>query len=512
MSSIFRVLCLPKNIIPVRYAIQVNNYAAPGMKTLGKGVSGKKGGVSQRMVYPVEEDTKKLVTYVCGSNYYKEGEDIKLKPDSEYPDWLWTLPVTPIPLEEMDPNTKHYGKSSCVILAIKGDSKGEFSHLQNRKITINIDERLDSVFGSLYGSCRYCKCRKQGRLLLRLCTHLIYTFAGLGQDDSLKVLDPWQDLPNDYGKNGYGRFNALRQLNPNVKTMIAVGGWNEGSTKYSQVVANPARRAKFVDSIVNFLEKYGFDGFDVDWEYPNQRGGKPEDKQNYIAFLKELREKFEPHGYLLSAAVGAAESSASQSYNIREMSKYLHFINLMTYDLHGSWESSTGINAPLYAKKGAVGNQAKLTVDASIQYWLDQGAPADKLILGVPFYGRSFTLQNPQTHDVGAPTTGPGTAGPFTREPGMLGYNEICTGVQSGEWTVVFDEDQRTPYAYKGNQWVGYDDIKSLTEKAEYIKAKKLGGAMLWSIETDDFQGACGEKYPLLKTLNHVLRGGEEQT
>lgn len=337
-----------------------------------------------------------------------------------------------------------------------------------------------------------------------LCTHMIYTFVGLGHDDTVKVLDPWQDLPDEYGKDGFGRFNKLRQLNPDVKTMIAIGGWNEGSAKYSEVVANPTRRATFVNSVVKFLDKYGFDGFDVDWEYPNQRGGKPRDKENYVTLLKELKEKFAERGYLLSAAVGAAETSASQSYNIAAMSKYLDFINLMSYDLHGAWEATTGINAPLYARKGDSANNAKLTVDASIKYWLEQGAPAEKLILGVPFYGRAFTLQNKDQHGIGAPTTGPGVAGPFTREKGMLGYNEIC----SGDWTIVFDEEQRTPYAYNEYQWVGFDNVKSLTEKAEYVKTHGLGGAMVWSIETDDFQGACGEEYALLKTLNHVLRNG----
>ncbi|KAL2743966.1 chitinase-3-like protein 1 isoform X1 [Vespula maculifrons] len=341
-----------------------------------------------------------------------------------------------------------------------------------------------------------------------LCTHLIYTFIGINNDGSVKVLDSWQDLPNDYGKDGFGRFNNLRKNNSNVKTMIAIGGWNEGSTKYSHVVANPTLRAKFVDSVVKFLGKYGFDGFDIDWEYPNQRGGKPADKENYIALLKELREKFNQHGYILSAAVCAAETPASQSYIIPEMSKHLDFINLMAYDLHGSWESTTGINSPLYAKKGATGNNAKLTVDASVKYWLAQGAPPEKLILGVPFYGRSFTLRNVQQHAIGSPTTGAGTAGPYTREPGMLGYNEICTQLHNGKWTVVYDNEQRVPYAYNGNQWVGYDNVQSIKEKAEYIKAKDLGGAMLWSIETDDFHGACGEKYPLLKVLNNVLRHG----
>lgn len=198
-----------------------------------------------------------------------------------------------------------------------------------------------------------------------LCTHIIYTFVGISEEGEVKVLDSWQDLPNDYGKNGFGRFNKLRKINPNVKTIIAIGGWNEGSTKYSRVVANPGLRAKFVQSVVNFLKKYDFDGFDVDWEYPNQRGGKADDKQNYVSLLKELREAFDKHGYILSAAVGAAESSASQSYIIPEMSKHLHLINLMAYDLHGSWESTTGINAPLYPQKGITGNNAKLTTVSS---------------------------------------------------------------------------------------------------------------------------------------------------
>lgn len=195
-----------------------------------------------------------------------------------------------------------------------------------------------------------------------LCTHLIYTFVGIGEDGSVRILDGWADLAKDYGKDGYGKFNKLRERNPAVKTMIAIGGWNEGSTKYSHVVANPTIRKRFVDNVVNFVKKYGFDGFDMDWEYPNQRGGVVADKKNYVLLLKELRERFDAEGLILSAAVGAAEVSASKSYIISEMSKYLHFINLMTYDLHGTWDKKTGINAPLYAGSWEHGDERKLNV------------------------------------------------------------------------------------------------------------------------------------------------------
>ncbi|XP_076164931.1 chitinase-3-like protein 1 [Ptiloglossa arizonensis] len=340
----------------------------------------------------------------------------------------------------------------------------------------------------------------------RLCTHLIYTFVGISTDGEVKILDSWADLANNSGKDGYGKFNALRQLSPGLKTLVAIGGWNEGSVKYSEVAANPEIRARFVENVVKFLKEYKFDGFDVDWEYPNQRGGKPIDKDNFVSLLKELRHALDQHGYLLSVAAGSAEKSASLSYHIAEVSQYVHFINLMTYDYNGSWDNFVGINAPLYASSKDTGNSAELNVNASVRYWLSQGASAEKIVLGVPAYGRSFTLVNPVNNGIGALSSGPGNAGPYTQQGGTLGYNEICSYLSQGGWTVVRDQEQRVPYAYKGNQWVGYDDPTSLLEKARYINSMGLGGAMMWSIETDDFRGTCGEKYPLLKALNSVLR------
>lgn len=93
----------------------------------------------------------------------------------------------------------------------------------------------------------------------------------------------------------------------------------------------------------------------------------------------------------------------------------------------------------------------------SVEYWLEQGAPAEKLVVGIPAYGRSFTLASSSKNGIGSKTIGPGKAGPYTREGGMLGYNEICEYIQRG-WTVQREPEQRVPYAFKGNQWVGYDD------------------------------------------------------
>lgn len=341
-----------------------------------------------------------------------------------------------------------------------------------------------------------------------LCTHLIYAFAGLNEDGTVKVLDPWQDLPDNGGKDGYGRFNALREKSPSTKIMISMGGWNEGSSKYSRVMSDAAIRSKFVDNVVQFVKKYKFDGFDLDWEYPAKRGGHPEDVANLVSVLKDLKERFVEENLILSIAVGAAEMTASVSYDIPNLSKYVDFINLMTYDFHGSFDTDhkIGHHAPLYASSTETGEKRKMNIDSAVKYWLSQGAPAEKLILGTGFYGRSFTLENPANHEIGDSFTGPGAAGPYTREAGILGFNEIGETQKQKTWKLGFSQEQKVPYAYLDNQWIGYDNCNSLTEKAEYAKRMGLGGAMIWSIETDDFKGICGEKYPLLNSLNKSLR------
>ncbi|OAD59337.1 Chitotriosidase-1 [Eufriesea mexicana] len=334
-----------------------------------------------------------------------------------------------------------------------------------------------------------------------LCTHIIYNYVGITNNSDIKILDPWTDLPS--GRDGFRKFIKLHATNPDVKLMIAIGGWDEGSINFSQVVGNSVSRAQFVENIINFLEIYNFDGLDLNWQFPNQRGGKLSDKQNYVAVLQELKQEFDKRNYTLSVTTVALEALASHSYIISQVSQYVDFINLMTYDFHGSWDRTVGIHAPLYASSNESGGKAKMNVNSSVQYWLSQGAPANKINLGISSYGRSFTLSS-RSHEIGAYATGGGNNGPYTQKSGFLGYNEICMYLQKG-WTVVRESQQHVPYAFKGNQWVGYDDVTSIEEKAKYAKSMGLGGMMLWSLDTDDFHGTSGKMYPLLNTINRVL-------
>lgn len=344
-----------------------------------------------------------------------------------------------------------------------------------------------------------------------LCTHLVYAFLGIEETGKLRIIDPYLDLEDNGGHGNIKKFNALKLKNPTLKTLLAVGGWNEGSKRFSIVANDPAKRAIFIEEVVQFVQRHGFDGLDLDWEYPGQRHSLTEnnDRENYVTFLRELKQGLEPFGYLLSAAVGSAEFSASLSYDIPAVASYLDLINVMAYDLHGPWDATVGINAPLYAgRNDTTKRDLQLNVDACINYWLAAGAPPEKLLLGVPFYGRTFTLASAEDHMPGAAHVGRGIAGPYSREPGVLGYNELCHLLEQEPWIVDWEAEQQVSYAYKNRDWVGYENVQSLTLKAQYAKEKKLGGMMIWSLESDDFRGNCGGiKYPLLREINQVLYG-----
>ena len=142
-----------------------------------------------------------------------------------------------------------------------------------------------------------------------------------------------------------------------------------------------------------------------------------------------------------------------------------------------------------------------------VKHWLSLGAPADKLVVGIPTYGRSWTLSSLAMTGLGSPASSAGLPGPYTGASGFLGYNEICLNVKNNGWTVVQDSmNYMGPYAVNGYQWVGYDDPAMARVKAEYIVNNELGGAMFWDLSTDDFDNLCGDgKYPIINAVNRVL-------
>ncbi|KAI5644634.1 glycosyl hydrolases family 18 domain-containing protein [Phthorimaea operculella] len=338
-----------------------------------------------------------------------------------------------------------------------------------------------------------------------LCTHLVYAFVGINAEGFVISLDPELDLPDNNGRDNFGKFNALKEKNPKLKTILSVGGWGEGSANYSIMAASEATRKNFISSALELVETHGFDGFDIDWEYPARRDSVNGEKDidNFTQLLKELKAVFSPKGYEISAAVSAVESAAVQSYDVPAICEILDLVFIMTYDLYGPWANFTDHNAPLF--KGE--NNEENTVESAINFWL-KDCPSNKVIIGLPLYGKSYILADAKQSGVGAPATGAGLAGPFSGEAGTLGYGELCPLLQNktANWEVRRDNLAKVPYAVQGNNWVSYDDAQSLTDKINWGLGKKLGGVMLWSLENDDFNGKCGQKFPLLNAINKAVK------
>ncbi|XP_065259490.1 chitinase-3-like protein 1 [Emys orbicularis] len=226
-------------------------------------------------------------------------------------------------------------------------------------------------------------------------------------------------------------------------------------------------RWTFIRSVIEFLKMNKFDGFSLYWIYPEGKN-----KGHFTSLIQ------------------------------------VQAVDFLTFDFHGSWQKVTGHVSPFLQGKEDSKSSSYYNVDYAVRYWRSKGAPAEKLIMGIPTYGRSFALSSSKT-GISAPISGPGSPGPFTQEAGLLAYYEICTFTPGATTERIVE--QEVPYSYKGNQWVGYDDEQSITTKVQYLKNNKLGGAMIWAVDLDDFDGLfCSQKkpYPLIGTVTAKLSSG----
>ncbi|XP_017306651.1 chitinase, acidic.1 [Ictalurus punctatus] len=337
-----------------------------------------------------------------------------------------------------------------------------------------------------------------------LCTHVIYALATIGPDYRLTTIE-WND------EEMYMKLNSLKNINPALKTLLSVGGLYNGINQYSNMVATPGNRRIFIHSALLFLRAHGFDGLDLAWEFPAQNGSPAEDKQNFAALIKELKQAIKQEAIdtrltqlLLSIKAGALKPTIDAAYEVPEITSEVDFLSIMTYDYHGSWEKVTGHNSPLFKSSFDQGTHTQHNINATVSYWMSKGAPAEKLLLGFPTYGRTFRLTTTST-GLGAPTNGPADAGPYTRDAGYWSYYEVCTFASAAK--VGWITEQSVPFATHGSAWVGYDNHESFAAKVQWLTSMNLGGASVWTLDLDDFGGHfCAEgDYPLVNHLRNAL-------
>ncbi len=323
-------------------------------------------------------------------------------------------------------------------------------------------------------------------------THLNFAFArvdGGDRNHPTFKLAPFDTT--DLGANGqYARFVGLKKKNPKLKTLLSVGGWTHSDPPYdwifSAMAEKPEGRKQFIDSAIKYLRDNGFDGLDLDWEYPSEptRGGRAMDTSNYIKLLKEVRAAFEAEASAsgkerLLFSVAAPSGVYIKWYDLKKVYPSLDWINLMSYDYGGAWDHRATHNAP-NPKVGP-------GVAASVSIYENFGVPADKIVVGLATYGHTFGAVSDSKP--GTPSTAPGPKQRCTQEPGLVAYFEMQELIASGRAKADWDENNQVPYAWdeKSQVWFSYDNEKSFNQKLDFIEEQGLGGAMIWEIDTDDF-------------------------
>ena len=290
---------------------------------------------------------------------------------------------------------------------------------------------------------------------------------------------------SDEDANNLASLVARRKGKPSLTILVSVGGWL-WSTDFSDFALTKDSRARFIQSVMDFLILYHLDGLDIDWEYPGMAGsGHPfraEDKRNFTLLLKELRKRFEAetqkHGRSLYLTIAAGASDEYLAHTeMANASKYVDTVNLMAYDYYEPGSGPlTGNHAPLFTNPA---DPMKISGDASVKAFQRAGVPAAKIILGVPFYGHTWGEVADREHGLFQP----GKPIPNAYAP----YSLIETTMLDHGFTRFWDSTASVPYLYSADRhvFVSYEDPQSIAAKCSYVLTHKLGGVMFWDYSSD---------------------------
>lgn len=338
-------------------------------------------------------------------------------------------------------------------------------------------------------------------------THVIFAFLEMKADGTVLVGNP--DLANSKNpeedvataKDRLKQMLRVAKAFNHLKILFAVGGW-ENSQFFSAVASSQSLRLKFIASVIKNIDEYGFDGVDIDWEYPVTGGaheGVPADKSNYVQLMKELREALTEHAkvmqrkdpYLISFAGAAGQWTLDPGFDLPGLLKYADFVNVMTYDFFGAWESKwgayTGPPAPLFFGMPPR-YSGKTNADWTMKYYVCRSQQPHKINMGVPFYGRYWkNVGDPVDGKDECWRTAQAVNGKF--EGGYVGYRDIQSKyLDDAGFQKRFHEKAKAPFAFNPGTktYLGYEDTRSLKFKKEYAAQKNLGGMMIWAIDQDD--------------------------
>ena len=302
-------------------------------------------------------------------------------------------------------------------------------------------------------------------------THIIHAFAWPQSNGEIQMYS---------GMLNPNLNNAVH--NAGEKILLAFGGWGN-SSGFAPMVADSISRTNFIDNVLELLQQNEYDGVDFDWEFPaNITEGK-----GLTKLVSEMRQKFNQvdSSLLITMAVSSG-SYSGQNFEYEKMYVNINFFSMMGYDFHGSWTGHAGHNAPLYQPS----NCSDGCSDLGIRYLtINRKIPKEKLLLGVPFYGKEFYASG-----LYMPKTGTVTD---------LTYTNIAPRLSNPSWEYYWDSFSKVPYLQNTvkTRLVTFDDTVSIRYKCEYVVNNQLKGIMIWALGQDIYANS----QPLLATIGKEM-------
>jgi chitinase len=307
-----------------------------------------------------------------------------------------------------------------------------------------------------------------------LYTHLCHAFLDANEDGSIRPNKscPNQQLVADAHKSG-------------VKVILSLGGWG-WDKQFTAIVSKQESLNRFINAVMAIIEKFDFDGIDVDWEYPDTAAKAA----GFDRLCRRLRSELDTLGkkkgrqMLLTMAASASPSTLKSVENATLLDT-MDWINVMTYDYTGDWSSLAGHHSPLFASSKQRGTSC--STELSMKYFVDRGIPASRLAVGLPLYGRTFAVSEPY-----APTK------KSALRPAVRGgsYSNIDKLITDKGWVRTWDDETKNPWALApdGSAVIAYDDAESLSVKTEWAMKQGFRGVFFWQIRDDQMPGG---RFPL---------------
>ena len=324
--------------------------------------------------------------------------------------------------------------------------------------------------------------------------------------------DPWADTDPDNPAAHFPRYAEYAEKYPGTKILISIGGWTD-SGHFSEMALTAESRGSFIRSCLDTLDAWPFlSGLDIDWEYPgvardpedeNDEGNPVvgDDWTNYTLLLKELRKALDNHfgkgEKILTVCAGASVGYSLCMQDYAALHPYVDRINLMTYDMAGPWEQSTGHHTPLLGENSA---------ETAVNYLLDKGVPAEKIDIGSPLYSHGWKM-----NEVGQETVGV-DAEPL--DDGDLEWHDLLAleraAVPKGTpgWHTGYDEQKNAAWLWNDDpespdcgRFYTYDSTASLQAKLDYINGQGLGGLIVWQVHGDSMD----EDWPMITRMHSAF-------